>query len=85
MSPYDRSNISHTTVTDFDRVHVENLMVSMLLVEVSANQLQEQLSNVSLDIERERGVIPYHVTPPLPFLLNISRLLITQYIGVTTL
>ena len=85
VCPHSSSDVPCTTIADFDRVHIKDLVISVLLVEMGANQLQEEFPNVSLDVERERGVEPYDVAPPHPLMLTISRLLISQHIGVTTL
>ena len=85
VCPHSSRNVSCTTIADFNRVRIKDLVISMLLVEMGANQLQEEFPNVRLDVERERGVEPYDVAPPHPLLLSISRLLISQYVGVTTL
>ena len=49
MGTYDRSYVGHTTITDFYRASVEDLMKLVVPWEMGVYQLKESLTNVRLD------------------------------------
>ena len=61
----DGAHVSHATVANFYSAPVEYFMVSMVLGEVFAYQLQELLANIGGNVLVEWWVKPDDITGPL--------------------